>query len=204
MAKLTTTGIAIKGISAAVPTGQVNNEASPLLPEEKERQNTLRNIGIYHRRIAAPNTTAADLCAAAAEALLERLAWSRSEIQVLCLVTQTPDFITPATSILLQDKLGLSQDCLCFDINLGCSAFPYGLATVANFLQSMPGAKGLLLIGDKSSQLVSPTDKSTALLFSDAGSAVALENEGTDHHMVFHLFSDGSGYQSLMVPGGGG
>ena len=204
LANLSVVGVDIQAIAAAVPQKTVSNTDAIVLQTDQERQHFIKNVGIAHRRLASKQITAADLCQAAAERVLQQLDWDREEINVLCLVTQTPDYLTPCTATLLQDRLGISQSCLCFDINLGCSAFPYGLATVSSILQAMPGAKGLLLIGDKSSQLVSPTDKSTALLFSDAGSAVALANTGSTHHMHFGLFSDGSGYQHLMVKGGGG
>ena len=68
----------------------------------------------------------------------------------------------------------------------------------------MPGSKGLLLVGDKSSQLIGPQDKSTAMLFSDAGTATALEHQENAPPMWFDLCSDGKGFQSLMVEGGGG
>ncbi len=203
MAKFSLSGPTIRGLAAAVPQQEVLTENSVLL-SEAEKRSFIKRVGIGKRRIAPLEMTAADLCEQAAVCLLDRLEWGRDEVKVLCLVTQTPDYLTPCTATILQDRLGLSKECLCFDINLGCSAFPYGLATVANFLQAMPGGKGLLLIGDKSSQLVSPTDKSTALLFSDAGAAIAMENDGSTSPMHFALYSDGSGFQSLMVPGGGG
>ena len=204
MANFSVSGVEIQAIAAAVPQQVVSTTSSPLLETAQEQQHFIKNVGIAHRRIAGPACTAADLCQAAAEKVLDQLQWDKATIDVLCLVTQTPDYLTPGTATLLQDRLGLSRNCLCFDVNLGCSAFPYGLATVANMLKAMPGARGLLLIGDKSSQLVSPTDKSTALLFSDAGSAVALANTGSADQMHFGLFSDGSGYRDLMVQGGGG
>ncbi|WP_367389515.1 3-oxoacyl-ACP synthase III family protein [Lewinella sp. LCG006] len=204
MANFSVSGIEIQAIAAAVPQQLVSTANSPLLEAAQEQQHFIKNVGIAHRRVASAEHTAADLCLAAAEKVLDQLQWDKATIDVLCLVTQTPDYLTPGTSTILQDRLGLSQSCLCFDINLGCSAFPYGLATVVNMLKAMPGARGLLLIGDKSSQLVSPTDKSTALLFSDAGSAIALANTGSAEQMHFSLFSDGSGYRDLMVKGGGG
>jgi 3-oxoacyl-[acyl-carrier-protein] synthase-3 len=204
LANFSISGVDIQAIAAAVPQQVVATVDSPLLITAQEQQHFIKNVGIAHRRVAGPEHTAADLCQAAAEQVLDKLRWDKDTIDVLCLVTQTPDYLTPGTATILQDRLGLSQSCLCFDINLGCSAFPYGLATVANMLKAMPGARGLLLIGDKSSQLVSPTDKSTALLFSDAGSAVALANTGSSKQMHFGLFSDGSGYRDLMVQGGGG
>ncbi len=164
----------------------------------------MKNVGINARRIASKATTASDLCHLAAEKLLEKLSWKKEEIKLLIFVSQTPDFITPGTAPILQHRLGLSQNCLAFDINLGCSGYVYGLSVIAGMLGRMPDAKGLLLVGDKSSQLVSKKDKSTALLFSDAGSATALEYDPTAAEMHFDLYSDGAGYDAIMVKAGGG
>jgi 3-oxoacyl-[acyl-carrier-protein] synthase-3 len=122
----------------------------------------------------------------------------------LIFISQTPDYITPCTAAILQHQLGLGTDCLAFDINLGCSAYPYGLSVMAGLLQNMTAGKGLLLVGDKSSQLVAEKDKSAALLFSDAGSATALECDATASPMWFDLCTDGGGASSLMVKGGAG
>lgn len=195
-------GVELKGLAAAVPTLEVSNLHYPFL-EQKEKEMIVKSVGINSRRIADKDTTASDLCFAAADALLQKLGWERDDISVLVFVSQTPDFLTPCTAAILQDRLKLTKNCLAFDINLGCSGFPYGLATVASFLQSIPCGKGLLLIGDKSSQMVSPKDKSTALLFSDAGSAAALEHTGKQAKMSFDLNTDGSGWQSLMIEDGG-
>lgn len=195
-------GVELKGLAAAVPTHEASNLDFPFL-ERKEKEMIVKSVGIHSRRIAKNDTTASDLCFAAADALLQKLGWEKDDISVLVFVSQTPDYLTPCTAAILQDRLKLTKNCLAFDINLGCSGFPYGLATVGNFLQSIPDGKGLLLIGDKSSQMVSPKDKSTALLFSDAGSAAALENTGKQIKMSFDLNTDGSGWQSLMIQDGG-
>ena len=202
MADILVKGVELKGLAVALPKYEVSNLDFPFL-EKMEKEMIVKSVGIDSRRIAGEHTTAADLCLAAADALLQKIGWARDEISVLILVTQTPDYLTPCTAAILQDKLKLSRKCLAFDINLGCSGFPYGLATVSSFLQSIPGGKGLLLIGDKSSQMVSPSDKSTAMLFSDAGSAAALENTGKQVEMIYDLNTDGSGWQSLMIPDGG-
>ncbi|MEM7105968.1 MAG: ketoacyl-ACP synthase III [Bacteroidota bacterium] len=202
MAEVKVNGISIKGISAAIPKNEVFN-ADYIHLSEKEKSRIIRTIGINSRREAPSNVTAGDLCEAAASKLLETLGWEKEEISILVLVTQTPDYITPCTATVLQDRLGLPTSCLAFDINLGCSAYPYGLSVVMSMLNSMPGGKGLLLVGDKSSHLVSSEDKSTALIFSDAGSATAIENDGKGHGIVFQGYSDGSGAASLIVKGGG-
>lgn len=195
-------GVELKGLAAAVPSNEVSNLDYPFL-EQKEKEMIVKSVGINSRRIANNDTTASDLCFAAADALLQKMGWGRDDISMLVFVSQTPDYLTPCTAAILQDQLELTKKCLAFDINLGCSGFPYGLATVASILQSIPHGKGLLLIGDKSSQMVSPKDKSTALLFSDAGSVAALEHTGREVTMSFDLNTDGSGWQSLMIQDGG-
>jgi len=203
VADFSISGIKISAIAAAVPKARAETTATQLLATEQERQKYIKNIGIRSRRIAPDNVTAADLCQLAAEKILAELQWHKADVQLLVMVTQTPDYITPCTAVLLQDRLGLPQSCLCFDINLGCSAFPYGLATAASLLRLIPDGKGLLLIGDKSSLLVSAQDKSTGLLFSDAGSAIALTRADDEQQIHFTLASDGSGYEALLVKGGG-
>ena len=134
--------------------------------------------------------------------MLEELKWSRGEVNVLIFITQTPDYIIPNTSSLLQEKLGLSKNCLVFDINLGCSGYVYGLSVIGSLLQNIPNGKGLLLVGDVSTSIISQTDRSTIPLFSDAGSATALERtlEGVMH---FNLQTDGKEYDDIIVPDGG-
>jgi len=166
--------VAIKGMAAAVPKNQVENTDYPHL-SDKEKKFITSNIGIHSRRIAPDGMTASDLCLESASKLIQELEWERDDIKVLVFISQTPDHITPCTASILQKQLGLSHHCLAFDVNLGCSAYPYGLSIIAGFIQNMIGAKGLLLIGDKSSQLVNNKDKSAALLYSDAGSATAME-----------------------------
>ncbi len=203
MAILKLTKVAFQGVAAAVPENTVYNADFPYL-KDKEKQFVISNIGINERRVAPKEMTTADLCEAAANRLLEELAWKKEEIAILVFISQTPDYLTPCTAGVLQHKLGLPHHCLAFDINLGCSAYPYGLSVVAGLLSQMQGSKALLLVGDKSSQLVGSQDKSTAMLFSDAGTATALEYQENAPPMWFELCSDGGGYQSLMVTGGGG
>lgn len=203
MATLNISNVAIRGIAAAVPRHQVENADYPHL-SDKEKKFITSNIGIHSRRIAPDGMTASDLCFNAASKLIQELEWGLNEINVLVFISQTPDHITPCTASILQKRLGLGNHCLAFDVNLGCSAYPYGLSIIAGFLQNMIAGKGLLLIGDKSSQLVNDKDKSAALLFSDAGSATALEYDGKANPMWFDLCTDGGGANSLIVKGGAG
>ena len=128
MAKLTFEGVGISAMSAAVPSNTINNlEYSNHFPPDQTRQ-VVEKIGVYERRFAEPGTCSSDLCSAA-EKLFTDNQMNRDEIDLLVFVSQTPDYRMPATSLLLQDRLGLSQDTIAVDLNLGCSGFIYGLLT---------------------------------------------------------------------------
>ena len=200
MAVFSVPNIQIKGISAAVPKQVEDNKDFELLTEN-ERALFINTVGIRYRRVAPPGLTASDLCQSAAEKLLTELNWNREEVKLLIFITQTPDYIIPNTSSLLQQKLGLSKNCIAFDVNLGCSGYVYGLSIVGSLLQNMPGGKALLLVGDISTTTISMQDKSTAPLFSDAGTATALEfNAGSQIH--FNLQTDGKEFDDIIIPGG--
>jgi 3-oxoacyl-[acyl-carrier-protein] synthase-3 len=202
MAIFSIPGVKITGIAASVPKQEFSNYDLDLI-SEKDRELLIKTTGIEKRRIATPGTCTSDLCHAASDKLLNELKWERSEVSLLVFVTQTPDYITPATAIVLQERLGLSKNCLAFDINLGCSGYVYGLSVIASLLSRMPSGKGLLLVGDVSSACISHIDKSVAPIFSDAGSATALEADSVAPAMVFNLENDGKGYEAIMIPEGG-
>lgn len=200
MSKLS--GVAIRGISTAVPTAISRVADYPHMgPEEAERFS--KNTGIRERRIVSGDQCASDLCAFAADDLLAKLGWERADIGALILITQTPDHAIPATAILLQHKLGLPGTCIAFDINLGCSAYPYGLLTVGSLIKTAGIKRALLLIGDVSSKVCNFEDKSAWPLFGDAGTATALELDDAAATMHFDLMADGRGAQAIIVPASG-
>lgn len=195
-------GIAIRAVAAAVPT-QVARTADYeyLTPEERTRFQ--KATGITARRIVREGQCASDLCMVAAESALKHLGWARDSVGALILITQTGDQPVPATSIILQNKLGLPQTCVAFDVNLGCSSFPYGLAIVGSMMQSLGINRALLLIGDVSSRVCAAHDKSSWPLFGDAGTATALELSEQAPAMHFDLMSDGAGKEAIIIPSGG-
>ncbi len=201
MALLSINNVAIKGISASVPRHTEDNAHLGLIPEN-QREAFINTTGIRYRRIAPAGMTAADLCEHSARHLMQRLGWTATDVDLLILVTQTPDYTIPNSASIIQHRLELPHSCIAFDINLGCSGYVYGLSVLSSLLQNMPGKRGLLLVGDCSSAIVSPADKATYPLFSDAGSATALEYTGGDT-WHFHLQTDGAGHEDIMVRGGG-
>lgn len=161
-----------------------------------ERERLVRNIGIETRRMASEWQCFSDLAFDATEVLLEKLQWKRDEIDALIVVTQSPDYPIPATAIILQDRLGLSHATVAFDVNLGCSAYPFGINLLGSMIAAGGVNKGLLLVGDRSANLEDP-------IFSDSGTATALEFSADAPPMYFDLNSDGSGYKAIILPVGG-
>ena len=100
-------------------------------------------------------------------------------------------------------KLGLSSECLAFDVNQGCSGYVYGLYMASQFVQSGGCRRFLLLAGDTSSIGISPEDRSVAMLFGDAGTATAIELDAGAPPISFVLGSDGTGACNLIAPAGG-
>ena len=156
-------GIQIKGIASCVPTNIEDNLNVPLFDLEK-RQKIVSTTGVRQRRIADKFTCTSDLALNAARKLLKDLDIDVCEIGVLVLATQTPDYFLPATSHMLHKELGLSPDTITFDINLGCSAYIYGLYVTSSLLKTAPKRYALLLAGDTISKYAAPEDASTRFL----------------------------------------
>jgi 3-oxoacyl-[acyl-carrier-protein] synthase-3 len=196
MAQATIRNVRYAGMASCVPKRVLSNidDCPPQMRSARER--VVRNIGIETRRICSEWQYFSDLAFDATEKLLEELNWERDEIDALIVVTQSPDYPIPATAIIMQDRLKLKATTIAFDINLGCSAYAFGLHVLGSMISAGGIKKGLVLVGDKSASVIEP-------LFSDAGTATALEYDPDAPPMYFDLNSDGSGYQAIMLPVGG-
>lgn len=196
MALSTLHNVRFAGMASCVPHRILDNVRDCPPSQRSERERLVRNIGIHTRRICPEWQTFSDLAFAAAEKLLAELQWRREEIDALIVVTQSPDYLIPATAIILQDRLGLAHSTIAFDVNLGCSGYPFGLHLLGSMIAAGGVKKGLLLVGDKCANVKDP-------LFSDAGTATALEFDAGAPPMHFDLNSDGSGCKAIMLPAGG-
>ena len=202
MANCVIQGVQVAGVASAVPaaTRSVQDEAAYFGAEAAAKIS--QSVGVNVRHVVPPGVCTSDLCAAAAERLLEDLNWKREEVRALIFITQTPDYVLPATSHALHQNLNLPVSCCVFDVNLGCSGYVYGLWLASSIATTLRG-KVLLLVGDTVSRICSPQDRSVAFLFGDAGTATALGPVPDAPPMYFELGSDGSGVKSLIVPAGG-
>lgn len=191
MAIFSVSNTKIVGISAALPKREVSNRQLTGL-DDQEIQLLIKTTGIDKRRIAANEMHASDLCIAATEKLLTKLDWKKEEVEILIFVTQTPDMELPGSSMALQQRLGLPKTCMTMDINQGCAGYVYGLGTISSIMSATKLKKGLLLVGDTITHLLEDGDNSTVPIFSDAGSATAIEYDANAEQMHFNLQSDGS------------
>lgn len=202
MAFLNFDHISIKGVSACVPR-QIERNVD-IYTKWGGFEQFLSTTGIEQRHKASEDICSSDLCIQSAERLITDLHWDKKEIDALIFVTQTPDYILPATSTVIQERLGLSESCYTLDISLGCSGWVYALSVLAALMQNGTIKKGLLLAGDTILKFCSPEDKSTYPLFGDAGTATALEYDCmNDTSMKFCMNSDGKGYDAIIIRDGG-
>jgi 3-oxoacyl-[acyl-carrier-protein] synthase III len=196
--------VSIKGIAASVPSLRENNIELSLFNNKEEAKKFIETTGVEFRHLVkGSGLCASDLCYMAAKELMVELQWNYEDVDCLIFVSQTPDYILPATSCVLQNRLGLSTDCYALDISLGCSGWVYGLSVITALVSGGSMKKGLLLVGDTTSVTKSPKDKSTYPLFGDAGTATAVEYDEKAQKMLFNFGTDGKGYEAIMIPDGG-
>jgi len=202
MSFFTINNIRIAGLAVGVPKKTINNLQNPLF-EPQEAESFVKNIGIENIR-RAEGKSLSDLCLPIGKQLIEKLHWDRNEITLLILVSQSPDYKIPPTSLILQHGLGLPKSSMAFDINLGCSGYVYGLSVASSMMKATGQKKALLFVGDISSSCISAKDKSTAPVFSDAVSVTALElTDNKNQAFAFNLQSDGAGHEAIIIKDGG-
>lgn len=201
MAKITFHGVGIKAVAACVPKEIVNNRDLAYLIPEEEIEKTINNIGIVERRIAPADVTASDLCFKAAQQLMADNGIEPESIDVLLFMSQTGDYRIPATSCLMQHRLGLPRETMCFDISLGCSGYLFALSTAFAYA-SMEGVNRVMLLdGETFSKIVNRRDKVDWPLYGDAGTATLVE-KGDFGEATFMLNTDGSGEDTLKIHAG--
>lgn len=203
MAVLKYNGIGITAMAGAMPSHVIENlKYTRFFPEEQVKE-VINKIGIYERRFSDEQTCSSDLCFAAAQKLIIDNGINRDEIDLLVFISQTPDYRMPATSVTLQHRLGLNNTCIAFDINLGCSAFLYGISVVYGMMQTGDIRKALILDGETRSKVYGLRDRRSAFIFGDGGVAALVEKNDCFGNTYLSLNSDGSRADLIMIKAGG-
>lgn len=188
-------------MSACVPSKVASNKELVSLMPKEEVDKMINSVGIRERRICDADVFASDLCFRAAKKLMEDNDIAPETIDMLLFMSQGADYRIPATSCILQHRLGLSKDCAAMDLSLGCSGYVYALSTAMAYA-SMPGINRVLLLdGEAFSKIVNIKDKVNVPLYGDAGTATLVE-KGDFGESVFILHTDGSGEEAVKIPAG--
>ncbi|MGH8932482.1 MAG: 3-oxoacyl-ACP synthase III family protein [Egibacteraceae bacterium] len=185
-----------------LPKKEVTSEAVAKLvgvtPEWIERKTHIRS-----RRYAAPDEATSDLAVRAATNALEQADIDAGRIGYIIVSTSTGDFPQPPTSYLLQDALG-AYGAACFDINVVCSGFVYGLALARGLLVLRPDVYVLVVAADVYSRILDFSDHRTAVLLGDgAGAAVVGSVPERQGIIDVNLSSRGDAHRLISVEAGG-
>ncbi|NPV57272.1 MAG: ketoacyl-ACP synthase III [Anaerolineae bacterium] len=197
----------ITALDYHLPEKVLDNETLAERFPEWQAAQIEEKTGIRTRHIAAEDETSADLAFAAAQKLFARGACQPAEIDFILFCSQTQDYIMPSTACLLQDRLGIPQTAGALDINLGCSAFIYGLSVAKGLIESGSASKVLLLNAETYSKIMAPQDKSVQTLFGDGAaatlvSAVELPAGAPDPLGPFVFGTDGAGEKIINIRAG--
>ena len=194
----------IIGTGVYVPDRVVTNaELSRNLGEDiDEFVSTI--VGIRERRIAAADESAADLAAAAAERALREAGIAAADLDLILLATDTPEYISPATSVVVQHRIG-ATNAGTFDINSACAGFVTTLDAAFKYIIADAQYKRVLVVGCYAmSKFIDWKDKKTSTLFADGAGAVVLQAVDDDQHfLASKLVADGNYHNYMGIFAGG-
>ena len=193
---------AISAIGHYLPEPRMTNHDLEQIVETSDEW-IRKRTGIRERRILEDDDKAcAFMAAEAAKDLMRKNDIDPTTIEVVIVATVTPDMLFPATSCLVQDKIGASN-AWGFDLSAACSGFLYGLATGAQFIESGQHERVLVIGSDKMSSIVNYTDRTTCVLFGDGAGAALLEPDDECGLVDTELQTDGSKGDLLCMQAGG-
>lgn len=195
----------IGGLLAVVPANErsfVDEMADFNFPPARSLKLKLV-MGYDKHRIVDGPVCASDLACFGMEHLFASGKLGRDDCDALIVVTQSPDYLMPPTSSVIQGRLGLKQDMFCLDINQGCAGFVIGLFQAFSLLDQPAVRKVALVNVDVMSRKTSPRDRNSYPLVGDAASITIVERseDGTPIHA--NLKMDGTRREALMIPAGG-
>lgn len=195
----------ITGILVVLPSNEIYFE------EEMENYNfsTAKSLklkaalGLNKRRVVEEGVCASDLAIKGLDYLFLNGKLKREDIDALLFVTQSPDYIMPPTSNVIQGHFNLKQDIICLDINQGCAGFIVGLNQAFMLLDQPSISKVVLINADVLSPKVSKRDRNSNPLIGDAASITIIEKSSNKTDIFGTIKMDGTGAFSLQIPAGG-
>ncbi|MBK7452277.1 MAG: ketoacyl-ACP synthase III [Anaerolineales bacterium] len=195
--------IQILSTGSYVPERVVTNAEVDAMMGESTSEWLLANVGIKERRWMAPDQVTSDLIVEASKKALERAGIPAADLDLIIVSTDTPDYLSPSTSIVVQNKLA-AQKAGCYDINSACAGWVTALDQGAKYLMTEPAMKYILVAGGYGmSRFIDYKDKKTANLFADGAGAVVLGVGEEQGFLASNLLAVGSFHDALGIYTGG-
>lgn len=194
----------IIGTGSYVPEKVLTNDDLSRMLGEDIHEFVSQVIGIEERHICRADESTADLAVAAARRALAAADVAPDEIDLILVATDTPEYISPATSVVVQHRLGASNAGT-FDINCACAGFVTAIDVAAKYIHADPAYDRILVIGAYAmSKYVDWTDKKTATIFADgAGAVVVRASDEGPGFLASRLYADGQYHHHLGIFAGG-
>jgi 3-oxoacyl-[acyl-carrier-protein] synthase-3 len=196
-AKIISTGI-------YVPEKVVTNDDLSGILGEDINEFVTQVLGIHERHVCAEDESTADLATNAARQALEAARLDASELDLIVLATDTPEQLSPATSVVVQHRLG-AVNAGTFDINCACAGFVTALDTASKFIIADSAYRNVLVVGAYAiSKYLDLHDKKTATIFADGAGAVVLQaSDDQPGFLAGKLRADGSFHDHMGIYAGG-
>jgi 3-oxoacyl-[acyl-carrier-protein] synthase III len=193
--------VSITGLGVHVPERVLLNAELEQLVDTSDEW-IVERTGIRERRVAADDEALTDVSLPAARRALEQAGGDPRSIDLVVVATVTPDMAFPSSSAIIADALGM-PDAAAYDLSAGCTGFVYAIAQAHAMVAAGLSKRALVVGGDVLSKILDWTDRSTLVLFGDGAGAVVMEPVDRGGFLGFELGADGSGGDSLWLPGSG-
>ena len=195
--------VQILSTGSYVPERVVTNAEVDALIGESTDAWLVANVGIRERRWMAPDQVTSDLVVEAAKKALERARISATDLDLIIVSTDTPDYLSPSTSVVVQAKLG-AERAGCYDVNAACAGWVTALDQGARYLMTEPAMRYVLVAGGYGmSRYLDLKDKRTANLFADGAGAAVLGVGEEPGFLASNLLAVGSFHDALGIYSGG-
>jgi 3-oxoacyl-[acyl-carrier-protein] synthase III len=194
---------AVLGTGSYAPERVVPNAELEAILGEPVDEWLRTNVGIRERRVMAEDQVTSDLCVAAAQRALQRAKVTADELDLVIVASDTPDYLSPGTSSVVQHKLGAHRAGT-FDVNCACASWVTALDVGAKAITSDVDYRRVLVIGAYAmTRFLEPTDKRTATLFADGAGAVVLGESDRPGVLAAKLAAVGEYHDALGIYTGG-
>jgi 3-oxoacyl-[acyl-carrier-protein] synthase-3 len=186
-----------------VPERVVTNAEMDKLLGEATSDWLIQNVGIKERRWMSPEQTTSDLIVEASRKAIEKARIEPRQIDLLIVSTDTPDYLSPGTSVVVQEKLG-AVNAGCYDVNSACAGWVTALDQGARYISTDTDMRYILVAGGYGmSRFLDLKDKKTANLFADGAGAVILGAGDEAGFLASKFLAKGEFHDSLGIYSGG-